>query len=255
MSPHQKPEGISLRINRFLADAGCGSRRGVEELIRQGRVRVNGLRIENLGTRIDPATDMVLVDDQPVQTMVSGVVYAFHKPMDVVCTFKGQGGQPTLLPYKNQAEFPSPVMPVGRLDSDSTGLLLWTDDGALNQALCRPGSDVWKVYSVRLAKPLGAREVALFTNGELILDGRACRPCRLESQVGEDCLWHVQLHEGRRRQIRRMFRALGNKVLKLHRLAVGPVELGKLKPGDFRRVPPADVASLRTSAFRNVSLS
>ncbi len=252
MGKIQKPKNFTIRINRFLADAGLGSRRGAEEIIRAGRVSINGQLTTQLGLRVVPGTDEVMVDGQIVHAQKAGVVYAFHKPLGVVCTLKGQGGQPTLLPYKNQAELANPIMPVGRLDSDSSGLLLWTDDGNLNQALCRPGSGVWKKYRVRLSKALSSADRLRFSGGNLELDGRPCLPCELERADNQEHVWLVSLHEGRRRQIRRMFRALGHKVLDLHRLAVGPVLLGKLKPGDFRRVPHQEIGALRSAATHKI---
>ncbi len=245
MKTTPNPDTGAVRLNRFLADAGLGSRRGVEDLIRGGRVAVNGAVVLALGTRVVPGRDLVEVDGARVQDVTTGLVFAFHKPVGVVCTLKGQGGQPTLLPYKRQADLPAPVMPVGRLDADSSGLLLWTDSGTLSQALCRPGSGIWKTYAVTLAHQLRAREAGIFTGGTLELDGRPCLPCRLEAVRQNGRAWLVHLHEGRKRQIRRMFRAVGNRVLTLHRVAVGPVSLGRLEAGRFRALPPAEVAALR----------
>ncbi len=245
MTPNPKREKGAVRLNRFLADAGFGSRRGVEELIRQGRVAINGDPVSELGTKVLPDRDEVMVDGTAVRAVSTGTVYAFHKPLGVVCTLKGQGGQATLLPYKRREGLPEPVMPVGRLDADSSGLLLWTDSGMLNQSLCRPGSGIWKSYAVTLAHPPSEKDVAAFVSGTLELDGRPCLPCRLEPARRDGRAWLVHLHEGRKRQIRRMFRALGNRVLTLHRIGYGPVKLGRLKPGGFRTLTRGEVAALR----------
>ncbi|HPF71281.1 MAG TPA: pseudouridine synthase, partial [Candidatus Krumholzibacteria bacterium] len=200
-----------MRLNRFLALAGLGSRRAVEDLVRAGRVAVDGQRVTDLGRRIDPAADAVTVDGRPVGVPHDRRVYAFHKPLDVVCTLKAQGGQPSLLPYRIQADLPERFVPVGRLDADSSGLLLWTDDGDLNQALCRPSSGVWKTYEVVLDKALPLERLPELTGGRLVLDGRPVRPCRIDP--GKDTRhWTIELHEGRKRQIRRMFQAVGMKV-------------------------------------------
>ena len=238
-----------LRLNRFLARAGFGSRRAVEELVRAGRVMINGSVNRDLAVRIDPARDRVQVDGKSAVLPTEFRIYAFHKPLEVVCTFKGQGGQPTLLPYKVQAELPERFNPVGRLDSDSTGLLLWTDDGGLNQRLCRPDSGVWKTYEVTLAAALDPKLVSTLSEGAIQIDGRACLPCRLEG-VGSapQVRWVMHLHEGRRRQIRRMFESVGARVIGLHRTNYGPIRLGKLRPGDFRRLTESESAALGQAA-------
>lgn len=235
-----------LRLNRFLARAGHGSRRSVEDLVRQGRVSINGEIVSELGRQVDPASDQVAVDGQVTSLPRDYRVYAFHKPLDVVSTLKSQGGQASLDPYRLQAEIPERFVPIGRLDSESTGLLLWTDDGELNQALCRPVSGVWKTYEVELGADLPPAKIPLLTDGKLFIDGRPCRPCRLEMAPDRTTRhWIMHLHEGRRRQIRRMFKKVGVKVVALHRVAVGPVELGLLRPGDFRRLSHDEEMELR----------
>lgn len=242
------PDPHAMRINRFLADAGFGSRRSVEDLIRQGRVSLDGETVQELGTRIHPGQAVVRVDGVIVAPLSTGFVFAFHKPLHVVCTLKGQGGQATLLPFKREADLPGPVMPVGRLDSDSTGLLLWTDDGIMNQRLCRPGSGIWKEYEVQLLRPLGEQDRSRFCGGSLLLDDRPCLPCRLSPLSRDRCRWTVYLHEGRKRQIRRMFQVVGNKVVKLHRVAFGPVRLGNLQEGCFQKLSGPETQALRRAS-------
>lgn len=235
-----------MRLNRFLARAGLGSRRAVEDLIRQGRVRVNGKPVADLGRQVDADADQVTVDGVPTIIPEDYRVYAFHKPLGVVSTLKSQGGQPALLDYRLRSDLPDRFVPIGRLDSESTGLLLWTDDGQLNQDLARPRSGVWKTYEVELAEPLPPGTVPKLTDGSMEIDGRPCLPCRLEMAPDKTtCHWIMQLQEGRRRQIRRMFKKVGLKVLKLHRTQIGPVSLGKLRPGDFRRLTRAEEDQIR----------
>ncbi len=242
------PDG-NLRLNRFLALAGFGSRRAVEDLVRAGRVALDGRTITDLGRRVDPARDAVTVDGRPVELPQDRRVYAFNKPLDVVCTLKAQGGQASLLPYRIRGDLPDRFVPVGRLDADSTGLLLWTDDGDLNQALCRPTSGVWKTYEVVLDRPLALERLPELTEGRIVLDGRPVRPCRIKP--GKDTRhWTIELHEGRKRQVRRMFQAAGVRVRELHRTAVGPIRLGLLHPGDFRRLTPPEVQALRDALTR-----
>lgn len=235
-----------IRLNKFLARAGQGSRRSVEQLVLDGRVAVNGETARDLGRRVDPENDSVTLDGTPLRLPGDYRVYAFHKPLDVVSTLVAQGGQPSLEPYRLQADLPERFVPVGRLDAESTGLLLWTDDGGLNQQLCRPGSSVWKTYEVELNGPLSPQHIPRLTGGGIVIDGRPCRPCRLRMKPDATTRhWVMEIHEGRRRQIRRMFHAVGLKVVALHRTAVGPIKLGLLRPGDFRRLGQDEVQALR----------
>ena len=244
----------TMRLNRFLARAGLGSRRAVEDIIRNGRVQINGAPVNDMGRQVDPDADTVLVDGAPVRMPQDYRVYAFHKPLEVVSTLKSQGGQASLLAFRQKSDIPDRFVPVGRLDAESTGLLLWTDDGKLNQDLTRPKSGVWKTYEVELNEPLAENLIPKLTQGGIVIDGRPCLPCRLEMAMDKTTRhWIIQIHEGRRRQIRRMFKKVGVKVLKLHRTQIGPISLGLLRPGDFRRLNPTEVQQLRQAAVQNRS--
>jgi 23S rRNA pseudouridine2605 synthase len=239
------PDG-PVRLNRFLARAGFGSRRGVEDLVRAGRVAIAGETVHDLGRRVDPATDEVTVDGLPVRLPRDSRIYAFHKPLGVVCSLRPQGEQVGLAEFRRRGDLAERFQPVGRLDQDSSGLLLWTDDGDLAQALLHPGSGVWKTYAVRLAQPLEKGQEKVLAAGTLELDGRPVRRCRVEADPGGDRRrWTIALHEGRKRQIRRMFAAVGGRVVALVRVAVGPIELGRLREGDFRRLGHDEEQALR----------
>ncbi len=244
----------TMRLNRFLARAGHGSRRSVETLIREGRVTIDDEIVTDLGRQVDPEITLVKVDGVPTNTPKDFRIYAFNKPLDVVSTLKSQGGQPSLEPYRLQSEIPDRFVAIGRLDSESTGLLLWTDDGNLNQALCSPDSGIWKTYEVILGADLPPTKIPLLTEGKIFIDGRLCRPCRLEMAENKTTRhWVIQIHEGRRRQIRRMFKKVGVKVMHLHRVAVGPVQLGLLKPGGFRRLSHEEEKALRLEVAQGAS--
>ncbi len=243
----------TMRLNRFLARCGHGSRRSVEELIRLGQVAIGGQIVKDMGRQVDLANDIVTVNGVPAQMPRDHRIYAFHKPLGVVSTLKAQGGQPSLLPYRLQSEIADRFVPVGRLDSETTGLLLWTDDGDLNQVLCRPDSGVWKTYEVELSADLPLTSIPQLTEGQIFIDGRQCRPCRLELAENKTTRhWVMQLHEGRRRQVRRMFKKVGVKVTSLHRVAVGPIQLGLLRPGDFRRLSHEEDQALRREVAQSV---
>jgi 23S rRNA pseudouridine2605 synthase len=250
MSP--RPPGSddgSLRLNRYLALAGLGSRRSVEALVRDGRVAVDGEIVRDLGRRIDPRRQAVTVDGQPAVLPADRRVYAFHKPVDVVSTLRPQGSQQGLEEFRRRVELPDRFKPVGRLDRDSTGLLLWTDDGDLAEALLRPRRGVWKTYEVTLAQALARGMERTLADGSLVLDGRPVQPCRLHGDPsGDRRRWRMELHEGRKRQVRRMFAAVGGRVVELVRVAVGPVQIGRLRPGHFRRLSREEERALRQAA-------
>ena len=243
------PDDQGIRLNRYLARAGHGSRRAVEDLITAGRVTIGGKVVTDLGRRVDPEHDHVAVDGRPVTRPEDTRVSAFHQPFGVTCTLKAQAGQDDLREWRHRADLPERFVPVGRLDQTSTGLLLWTDDGALNQALCRPRSGVWKSYEIELAMPLPEELLPTLTDGSIELDGRPCLPCLLHPGRRHDGRhWVMELHEGRNRQVRRMFAALGQTVTRLHRVAFGPVLLGLLRAGDFRRLNASELTALRAAA-------
>ncbi len=233
-----------LRLNRYLARAGVGSRRSVEELIAAGRVRVNDEIVREPGRRIAPGEDQVTLDGAPVALPVSWRVLAFHKPLGVVSSLRPQDHRPCLSDYRSRAGLSASLVPAGRLDADTSGLLLWTDDGDLAQALCRPSTHLWKRYAATLDAPLADYLRRSLTEGSLELDGRPCLPARLEA-TADDRRWILWLREGRNRQVRRMFACVGRRVVVLHRTTVGPVELGDLPPGDFRPLTPSEEALLR----------
>jgi len=257
MSPSADSRQVpGVRLNKFLARAGFGSRRSVEQLITAGKIKINGKVVTELGRRVEAEKDEVEVDGVAAVAPRDFRVYAFHKPLDVVSTLKSQGGQPSLLPYRNQNEIADRFMPVGRLDAETTGLLLWTDDGQLNQDLCQPRSALWKSYEVDVNEDFSKSMLNTLTGGKIEIDGRKVRPCKLEMRPeGTTREWIMQVHEGRRRQIRRMFRKVGLKVMRLHRTEVGPISLGLLRPGNFRRLTPPEVADLRAALDKSQSKS
>jgi len=250
MTP-RRPRGAdpTLRLNRYLARAGHGSRRSVEDLVREGRVAIDGETVRDLGRRVDPRRHEVTVDGMRAVLPDDVRVYAFHKPAEVVSTLRAQGGQHGLEEFRRRADLPDRFKPVGRLDQDSTGLLLWTDDGDLADALLRPRRGVWKTYEVTLARALGRGLEQTLADGSIVLDGRPVRPCRVQpDESGDRRRWRLELHEGRKRQIRRMIAAVDNRVVALVRVAVGPIQLGRLRAGDFRRLSRDEEQALREAA-------
>ncbi|MEW5791902.1 MAG: pseudouridine synthase [Pseudomonadota bacterium] len=226
------------RLDQLLSNLGYCSRGQVRDWLRQGRVEVQGVSARNPADKVLP--DTVRVDGEPLDHP-DGLSVIFHKPVGYVCSHKELGRTIyELLPARWAVRKP-PLSSVGRLDKDTSGLLLLTDDGQLLHRLTSPRQHIPKVYEAILAEPLRGDETARFAAGTLLLEGeeRPCLPAELEV-LGPQ---HVRLtlHEGRYHQVRRMFAAVGNHVTALHRAAIGRLRLGGLAPGAYRELTPADL--------------
>ncbi|HJZ57211.1 MAG TPA: pseudouridine synthase [Gemmataceae bacterium] len=231
------------RLNKYLAHAGVGSRRHCETLILAGRVKIDGVPVTDLGTRIDPNAHKVSVDDHPVRAEKS-VYWAVNKPIGYLCTNDDPAGRPRavdLLPHVEQR-----VYVVGRLDEASEGLLLLTNDGELAFPLMHPRYGIPKTYQVLVAGKPTAADLQKLLDGVWLSDGkvRAKSVRRLKPQ-GNSTWLRVVLTEGKNREIRRMLAKLGHKVMRLKRVAIGPVTLDKLPRGKARRVSEAELTDLR----------
>ncbi|HWF24399.1 MAG TPA: pseudouridine synthase [Solirubrobacteraceae bacterium] len=231
--------GGSVRLGKFLASAGVASRRGAEELIRAGRVTIAG------ATVTDPARDVstgdaVEVDGAPIDVPRGRIVYAVNKPAGVVSTARDPQRRPTVVSL-----VPTGVRlyPVGRLDIDTTGLILLTNDGELAHRLTHPRFEVPKAYLAVVAKP-PVRERTLRALREGIeLDDGPSLPALVE-RVTADTL-EITIREGRKRQVRRMCEAVGHPVRRLERVRFGPLTLGSLRPGTYRELTAEEVSALR----------
>ncbi len=231
------------RLNKFLAHAGVGSRRHCDGLIAGGRVKIDGVRVSDLGSRVDPETQKVTVDDQPVRAE-RPVYWAVHKPPGYLCTNHDPAGRPLaidLIPHVNQR-----VYTVGRLDEGSEGLLLLTNDGDLAQALTHPRYGVEKTYLVLVAGKPSRQDIQKLLDGVWLSDGKvqAKNVRRLKPQ-GESTWLRVVLAEGKNREIRRMLAKLGHKVMRLRRVAVGPIQLDRLPKGKSRKLSLPEIEALR----------
>jgi 23S rRNA pseudouridine2605 synthase len=229
-----------MRLAKYLAHAGVASRRAAETMIRDGRVTLAGEVV------LDPARDVdehsaVTVDGRPVAGPELPVVYAVNKPIGVVSTAQDTHGRPTvvsLVPDESRR-----LYPVGRLDADSSGLILLTNDGALAQRLTHPSFEVPKTYRVGVAGgPVGDSALAKLRAGVRLEDGMTAPA--LVRRVGEGVL-ELTIREGRNRQVRRMCEAVGHPVVALERIAFGRLKLGELAPGASRRLGEAELARLR----------
>lgn len=237
-----RPEGEGVRINLFISRCGAASRREADKAIADGRVKVNGEPVLQPGLKVDPARDRVQFDGKRLELPERTVCVALNKPRGVVTTTRDPQGRRTVV---DLVECGRRVSPVGRLDADSNGLLLLTDDGDLSQALQRPESHVTKEYLVLTEGELSPEEMARFAAG-LKIEGRQTRPCTIE-RVGHPkarARYLVTLEEGRNRQIRRMMEELGHRVERLTRRRIGPLTLGSLQPAEWRFLSGKEIDAL-----------
>jgi 23S rRNA pseudouridine2605 synthase len=236
------------RLNKYLAHAGVGSRRHCDELIAAGRVAVNGRPARDLGIRVE-AGQRVTVDGQPVRHE-RHVYWLVNKPRGYLSTNFDPGGRPRVLdlvPYISQR-----VYTVGRLDEGSEGLILLTNDGDLANRLMHPRFGVEKTYEVQVVGTPAAEDLAKLLKGVWLSEGhvKARHVKRLKSQ-GASAWLRIVLSEGKNREIRRMLARLGHKVLRLQRVALGPVKLGRLVSGKARRLTRVETDALRALAHRD----
>lgn len=237
----------AVRLDRLLANLGYGSRRETQGLIRSGAVRFDDAVLD------DPRAPIAAVDDLSARLRIAGapldpifpLTLMVHKPSGAVCSHREPGRSVyELLPERWRRRRPT-LSTIGRLDGDTTGLLLITDDGALAHKVSSPRGHLAKRYRVELAKPLTGAEHALFASGELLLDGEAkpLAPARLEPLSSTTA--HLTLGEGRYHQVKRMFAAIGNEVVRLHRDRIGALDLpADLPPGAYRLLSPSELGAL-----------
>jgi len=233
------------RLQKVLAHAGIGSRRAVEEMISARRIRVNG-EVARLGQRIDLANDKVEVDGSAVPLRSELVHYLLNKPAGVVATSADPEGRMTVLDLLDTEQR---VWPVGRLDMDSEGALIITNDGELTNALTHPRYEVSKVYVAEVEGHVGHRALSRLARGVDLEDGRTApaEAAIVERRAGATLL-RLTITEGRNRQVRRMTEAVGHPVKRLVRVAIGPLQVGRLKPGTYRKLAPAEVRALYRAA-------
>ena len=228
------------RLQKVLAKAGVASRRRAEELIRQGKVRVDGKVVTEMGTKVDPETQNIECDGVALVSREEKVYILLHKPTGYLSTVDDPQGRPIVTDLlKNIKER---VYPVGRLDLNTEGALLLTNDGELSQKILHPSHEVNKTYVAKVKGVPGKKKLDALSKG-IELEGRKTWPARIKvlKTEAQSTVIQIIIHEGRKRQVRKMFEAIGHPVLALKRTAYGQLELGGLGPGKYRFLTPRDI--------------
>ena len=237
------------RIQKVLADQTDLSRRAAEKLIAEGRVRVNGHPV-GLGDKMDPNVDKASIDGKSVRIVRKRqyVYIMLHKPRGFLTTRPDEHGRKSVMDLVQGVD--AHLRPVGRLDKDSEGLLLMTDDGAFINLLTHPSGGVGKLYRVTVHPRATEEQVIQMSSGVVLDDGGKTQPCVIHvvTDEPEHTVMEITLYEGRNRQIRRMCAAVGLEVVRLKRSAEGPVKLGMLQPGEWRELKRSEVNALRNAA-------
>ncbi len=236
---------MAMRLQKYLAQCGVASRRHAEEMIADGQVTVNGVTITRMGTQVEDG-DRVCMNGIPVHPEDKKEYIVYHKPAGEVTTVSDPEGRATVL--DRFRDFPVRLFPVGRLDYDSEGLLLLTNDGELADKMMHPSNEVNKAYLALVDGEVSMDEVRHLRSG-VELDGRLTSPASVRVMKLEGSRTHllVTIHEGRNRQVRRMLDAVGHQVLALRRVQFGPLVLGSMKRGEWRRLTDEEVRALRES--------
>lgn len=224
-----------IRLNRVISQDGLASVREADELIRQGRVLVNGSAVTELGVMVDPRTDRITVDGEPVGGPKKKHYYLFFKPKGVVSTMDDPQARSSISDFTDALSVR--VFPAGRLDYDADGLMLLTNDGRIANLAMHPRSKLPKTYQVKVAGALTERELARFAGG-VSIEGKKTLPARIVPlEVRPSNAWYeVTLSEGRNRQLKKMFGLFGKRVQKIRRIAIGPLKLEGMAPGEVRKL-------------------
>lgn len=235
---------MPLRLQKFLARAGVASRRGSENLMTAGRVHVNGKVVTELGSRVDPLCDVVTVDGKVIVYPSTPITIMLNKPKGVITTMSDPFARPCVASLIPLEQHPG-LFPIGRLDLDTTGLLLFTTDGELGNRLMHPRHHVVKTYEATLAGVVDDQALEPLRRGVELEDGMTL-PASLSitKNESERSQVEISIKEGRKRQVRRMFEAIGHPVIHLHRKSVGPLVLGDLESGAWRELTSQEYASL-----------
>ena len=246
MPEEKKQKGERLQV--VLARLGIASRRGVVEIIEAGKVQVNGQVVWEKGLRVDPAKDKINVEGREFSTQLppKKAYYIFYKPKGVMTTLQDPHAEKTVADFFQLV--PERLFPVGRLDRDTTGVLLMTNDGELTFRLTHPKFGVDKKYHVKVQGVVTEDAAKKIEKGVELEEGMTA-PCvvRIDEKTKRETRLTVTMHEGKKRQIRRIFQKIGHRVLELERFQYGPLTLGDMKPGQKRTLTPQEIEALKAT--------
>jgi pseudouridine synthase len=237
------PSAKLVRIQKFLSAQGVASRRSVEKMIAAGRISVNGKVVTTQGTKIDPEKDKIAIDGQKIKRQAELIYFWINKPEGIISAVSNKAGEPTVVELLKSNRR---LHPVGRLDKDSSGLMLLTNDGELTHRLTHPKYHIDKTYHVRVSGHVSSRKISDLSQG-IILEEGITAPAQVEVlRKDQHAAWlQFIIHEGKHRQIRRMCMTVDLHVNELIRMAVGPIKLGNLKPGQFRPATGSEIKTLK----------
>ncbi|QOR35815.1 rRNA pseudouridine synthase [Clostridium sp. 'deep sea'] len=231
-----------IRLQKFMALCGVASRRASEKLIAEGRVKVNGIIVAEMGVKIDPEKDIILVNNKKIRLEQKKVYLLLNKPLGVITSVSDDLHRTTVVDLVN---IPERIYPVGRLDYNTTGAIILTNDGDVAYKLTHPSRGVWKKYLVDIEGYISDEQISKLKKGVVLEEGKTA-PARLKLifRTKQKSKVELSIHEGKNRQIRRMFETLNRKILKLKRLEVGSIKLGDLREGEWRYLSDKEVSSI-----------
>ncbi len=250
--PDVEPRIVPMRLQKFLARAGVSSRRGSENLMSAGRVCVNGEVITELGSKVDPRVDVVTVDGIVANIADNPITIALNKPTGYLTTMDDPQGRPCVAALVPTDKYPG-LYPIGRLDCDTTGLLLFSTDGELGHSLLHPSHHVTKTYVATVSGRVSKKALRRLEAGVELHDGMTA-PALVRADYRDDntTVLRISIHEGKNRQVRRMCKAVGHEVVALQRISFGPIELGDLESGAWRELQGEELAQLYATARKRM---
>lgn len=246
---HPAPRRV-VSLPRALSKLGLCSRSQAEQWIAEGRVTVNGKKILSLAFRVDPDRDVLTVNGDPVKKKKQFISLLLNKPIGIITTRQDERGRRTVYDLLNESPFSeigTHLFPVGRLDKETSGAIIMTNDSQLGDFITNPHSHLPKTYTVQCEGELSIDDAKCLSQGVLLNDGYMTMPAKLSHirSVRESTSCYITIVEGKNRQIRRMFEAVSHPVLQLRRIAIGPIMLGNLREGEFRKLSPKEILELK----------
>jgi 23S rRNA pseudouridine2605 synthase len=230
----------SIRLQKYIAQCGIASRRKAEELIAEGRIAIDGVKVTEMGIRVIPGKNKITFDGKLVEEREQLVYYLLNKPKGYVTTLSDPQGRPIVTSLVKNSK--ARIFPVGRLDLDTEGALILTNDGEFAQKIQHPSHDIDKTYEALVKGCPQKAKIALLARG-IFLEGKMTSPAAIKvvSKAGKNCLMQITIHEGRKRQVKKMFDFIGHPVIHLKRTAYGKLTLGRIALGDFKQLNPSEL--------------